>query len=179
MSVDAGYVTLVAMPRSAETFLVRDAAGTLWLVPPAGAGTARPVDDSAIDEAVRKHDWDRIEVAFHSWEALDADRRARAAALASGRDIGVSDYDTADVQRIIRGARGRYQAGDVAAARTMLHRLQREVRLVRESTDLYYEIANLLVEIDAASPRPPRRDLIGVRAENRDRAQRLELLPAA
>jgi hypothetical protein len=178
MSVDAGLVTLVAMPRSAETFLVRDASGTLWLVPPAGAGTARPVDDSAIDEAVRKHDWDRIDATFDSWEALDADRRVRAAALAPGRDIGIDDYDATDVQRIIRGARARYQAGDVAAARTMLHRLQREVRLVRQDTDLYDEIANLLAESDAASPRPPRRDVTGVRAEYRSRAQRLNLISA-
>lgn len=178
MASGSGLVTLVAMPRSAETFLVRDASGTLWLVPPVGAGTAHMVDDSAIDEAVRRYGWDRIDAGFDSWEALDVDRRLRAAALAPGREIGVADYDAADVQRIIGGARARYQAGEVAAARVMLHRLLREVRLVRESIDLHNQITDLLLELDAASPSPPRRDVTGIRPEHRARARRLELVAA-
>ena len=178
MSTAAGLVTLVAMPRSGETFLVRDASGTLWLVPPAGAGTALAVDDSAIDEAVRRHNWDRIDAAFDSWEALDTDRRARAAQLAPLRNTGVADYDAEDVRRIIDGARGRLEAGEVGAARAMLHRLLREVRTARDSNDLYDEIMGLLAHTDSASPRPPKRDVAGVRPEFRDRLQRLELVPA-
>ena len=177
MPTVAGIVTLVAMPRSAETFLVRDTSGTLWLVPPAGAGTAQTMDESAIDEAVSRHGWDRIDAEFDSWESLDNDRRRRAAELAPGRELGVADYDAADVQRIIGGARARFQAGEVATARAMLHRLLREVILVRESIDLHSQVTDLLVDLDAASPRAPRSGVIGVRAQYRDQAQRLELTP--
>jgi hypothetical protein len=179
MSSISGSVTLVAMPRSAETFLVRDATGTLWLCPPDGAGEAMVVDESAIEEAVRRHDWDRIDATFDTWEALDADRQRRAAQLAPDRDLGIADYDAVDVRRILDGARAIFQDGDNAAARTMLHRLLQEVTLVREDRELFNTITGLLVDLDSASRRPPRRDVSGVRAEYRDRAQRLELLPAA
>ncbi|MDQ1745102.1 MAG: hypothetical protein QOE23_3441 [Pseudonocardiales bacterium] len=178
MSSISGSVTLVAMPRSAETFLVRDAAGTLWLCPPDGAGESLAVDESAIEEAVRRHDWDRIEATFDTWEALDADLQRRAAELAPGRDIGIADYDAVDVRRILDGARAVSQAGDHGAARTMLHRLLREVTLVREDGELFEAITGLLVELDSASRRPPQRGVAGIRPEHRERARRLDLVAA-
>jgi hypothetical protein len=176
MSNVSGSVTLVAMPRSAETFLVRDAAGTLWLCPPDGSGEAIAVEESAIEEAVRRHDWDRIDATFDTWEALDADRQRRAAELAPDRDIGIADYDAVDVRRILDGARAISQAGDHSAARTMLHRLLREVSLVREDRELFDTIMGLLVDLDSARRRPPRRDVTGIRPEHRDRARRLDLV---
>lgn len=178
MSSSGGSLTLVAMPRSGETFLVRDASGTLWLVPPDGAGEPMAVDESAVEDAVRRHDWDLIDVAFDTWAALDADRQRRAAELAPGRDIGIADYDAVDVRRILDGARDAAGAGDHAGARTMLHRLLREVDLVREDGELFDTITSMLVELDSASRRPPRRDLAGIRPEHRDRARRLDLVAA-
>jgi hypothetical protein len=178
MSRPAGSVTLVAMPRSAETFLVRDASGTLWLCPPAGAGEPTVVEESAIDEAVRRHDWDRVDATFDTWEALDADRQRRAAELAPLRDTGIADYDAVDVQRIVDGARAFARDGDHAGARTMLHRLLREVTLVRKDGELFDMITRLLVELDTAGRQPPRRDVTGIRAEHRERARRLELVAA-
>jgi len=178
MSTGAGFITLVAMPRSGETFLVRDASGTLWHFPPAGAGEATAVSESAIDEAVRRHNWDRIDATFDTWGALDADRQRRAAALAPGRDIGIVDYDAVDVRRILSGACARAQAGEPGAARAMLHRLLREVTLVREDCELHDEITQLLMDLDVTSRRPPRRDLAGVRPEYQELARRLELVPA-
>jgi len=169
-------MTLVAMPRSGETFLVRDASGTLWLFPPDGAGESVVVGESAIEEAVRRHNWDRIDATFDTWQALDADRQRRAAALAPGRDIGIADYDAVDVRRILDGARATAQEGEPAAARTMLHRLLREVTLLREDDGLYDEVMDLLVDLDTTGRRSPRRGVAGVRAEYRDRAERLELV---
>jgi hypothetical protein len=140
----SGPVVLVAMPRSGETFLMRDAAGTLWLFPPEGAGQPKVVGESAIDDAVRRNDWGRIDAEFDSREALDADRQRRAAQLAPGRDIGIADYDAEDVQRILAGARNSIDEGDTEVARTMLNRLLSEVRLVQNDSGLRDEIVALL-----------------------------------
>jgi hypothetical protein len=179
MSTTAGSVTLVAMPRSGETFLARDAFGTLWLYPPEGAGESMVVDESAIEEAVRRHDWDRIDATFDTWEELDADRQRRAAELAPFRDLGIADYDSVDVHRLVDGARTFAQEGDHVAARTVLHRLLGEVTVVREDRELFELVTRLLMELDASSRRPSRRDVTGVSPENRERARRLELEPAA
>lgn len=180
MAAQLGSVTLLVMPPSGETFLARDAFGTVWLVHPPGAGGPEKVAPSAVDEAVARHGWDRVEESFGSWAELDTARQERVAAGGPRRPVDVSRYDEHDVRRVLRVVSSWLAAGDPVRGRPALHRLLRDAPVVREDDQLYVEVTELLVRLDQVPPTPPR-TAMGAAGSQRhaDALQRLQIPLAA
>ena len=151
---DAG-ITLLAMPRSGEILLVRDAAGTTWLIHPPGAGEPEIVTEDVVGEAVARHGWDRVDETFPSWAELDVARQRRVAETAPQGRVDVSRFDAEDVRRVVGIVSAWLRSGEVNRGRRALHRLLRDATIIRRDEQLFSAVTEMLTELDDVPPRPP------------------------
>lgn len=135
------------MPPSGEVFIARDNHGTLWLIPPPGAGQAEIISDEIVDRAVVDHGFQRVEESFPSWDLLDAERQRRAGEGLTPVKVDVTHFDAEDVRRLL-GALDRARAkGQIPRARRFAHRLL-EAPVVRNDDALYERIVSFLLALD-------------------------------
>lgn len=149
VSVDATrHVTLVAMPRSGEVFIVRDNRGEQWLISPPGAGDPQRVDDEVVERAIVDHGFARIEESFVSWAALDDDRQRRAGIGLTATRLEVDGFDAEDIRQLMRALHRSRERGEIPRARRVAHRLL-SAPVLHQDLDLFRGLVEFLEELDA------------------------------
>ncbi len=143
-------VSLVAMARSGETFVVRDPWGQLWLIAPAAAGGTTTASDELVQRAIGLHGFRRVERSFDSWEELDACRQELAAEVTPSVVVDVDHLDADDVREMLAVAFEWQSEGQLDRVRRLVASLLR-LPVVRQDTALNEEVVALLLE---AAPRP-------------------------
>ncbi len=147
-------LTLVAMPPSGETFVVRDQEGELLLVHPPGAGEPERIDEATVRRSLSEGGFVRIDERFESWAALDAERQRRAALARRGTDVALDQLDASDVERLLRTATRWCRAGRVPSARRLAQQLLR-APAVEADRGLRLQVLELLDGLVAIEERPP------------------------
>ncbi len=94
-------VTLLAMAPSGATLILRDRRERLWLYPPVGAGKPRVIDSETAEQAIGRHDLERIDQDFASWAELDEFRQQRVRKTSPRTIVDVQSLDLEDVERLL------------------------------------------------------------------------------
>ncbi len=169
-------ITLVAMARSGEVLIVRDASGQTWLYQPEGAGGSGRIDEETIEWAMRSLGLVSVMASFNSWEELDDYRQRRASEATPSVLTDPRNFDLADVQRLRVVAERWADAGRGVDARRLVLRLL-HVPAVLTDPKTHDDLVRLVERLDTLTlpsmPKSPN----GRKAAARERWR--AILPAA
>lgn len=144
-------ITLLAMAPSGETFFARDQFDRVWLYQPRGAGPPAVVSEPVVERAVVAHGFERMEVAFPTWQALDEFRHEQAVNLAPLVDFDQDAIDLDDVLRLVTVGRRWIDEGEGVRARKLVLRLLR-VPAVRADDAAHERLLGLLETVNEPPP---------------------------
>lgn len=144
-------VTLLAMAPAGDVLVVRDRNGDVWVHPPSGVGRPRKIDPHMADRAIARHDFERVDRGFTTWEELDAFVEERVSRLPALPPVDPDALDAPNVRELLAVAERWATEGDVSGARRLAVRLL-VVPAAAQESDLRESLLVFLEALDRQRP---------------------------